>query len=154
MHLCVRVSQEEINMKKLALSLTIIAAGLSMFAADASAQRIVVETPGGRVVAGGRGGDRRAGYELDRLNREIQQVRFEIRNYRGRVPRIRNRFDRVLRAADRLNYEYNRRLAPPFQTRRRIEQVRAELYAIREDLRFRGERRDRWEDGDRPRSWR
>ena len=32
-------------MKKLALSLTIIAAGLSMVAADAAAQRIVVETP-------------------------------------------------------------------------------------------------------------
>ena len=140
-------------MKKLALALTIVAAGLSMFAADASAQRIVVETPGGRVVAGGAGGGRRAGYELDRLNRELQQVRFELRTYRGRVPRIRYRFDRVLRAADRVNYQYNRRLVPAFEIRRRVEQLRAELYAIREDLRFRGDRRDRWND-DRPRGWR
>ncbi|CAA9235295.1 MAG: hypothetical protein AVDCRST_MAG42-1791 [uncultured Chthoniobacterales bacterium] len=140
-------------MKKLALSLTIIAAGLSMFAADASAQRIVVETPGVRLVPGSGRGDRRAGYELDRLNREIQQVRFELRTFRGGVPRVRARFDRVLRAADRLNYEYNRRVVPPYETRRRIEQVRAELYAIREDLRSRGDRRDRWDD-DRPRGWR
>lgn len=140
-------------MKKLALSLTIIAAGLSMFAADASAQRIVVDTPGGRIVAGGRGGDRRVGYELDRLNRDIQQVRYEIRAFRGEGRRIRFRFDRVLRAADRVNYDYNRRLAPPYEIRRRIEQLRAELYAIREDLRFRGDRRDRWDD-DRPRGWR
>ena len=138
-------------MKKLALSLTIIAAGLSMFAADASAQRIVVDTPGGRIVAGGRGGDRRVGYELDRLNREIQQVRYEIRGFRGGGRRIHYRFDRVLRAADRVNYDYSRRLAPPYEIRRRIEQLRAELYAIREDLRFRG---DRWDRDERPRGWR
>ena len=140
-------------MKKLALSLAIVAAGLSMFAADASAQRIVVETPGVGLLPGSGRGDRRAGYELDRLNREIQQVRFEIRAYRGEGRRIRYRFDRVLRGAERVNYEYSRRLAPPYETRRRIEQLRAELYAIREDLRFRGDRRDRWDD-DRPRGWR
>ena len=140
-------------MKKLGLSLTIIAAGLSMVAADATAQRIVVETPGGRVIAGGRGGDRRVGYEIDRLNRDIQQVRAEIRVYGGEGRRIRYRFDRVLRGADRVNYEYSRRLVPPFEIRRRVEQLRGELYAIREDLRFRGDRRDRWDD-DRPRGWR
>ena len=123
-------------MKKLALSFTIIAAGLSMFAADTSAQRIFVDTPAGRVVAGGRG-DRRVGYELDRLNREIRQVRYEIRAARGEGRRIRYRFDRVERAADRLNYEYRRGLARPFEVRRRIDRVRAELYDIRRDLRRR-----------------
>ena len=134
-------------MKKLALFFTVAAAGLTMFASDASAQRIVVETPGGRIVAGGRGGDRRVGYELDRLNREVRQVRFEIRGFRGEGRRIRWRFDRVQRATDRLNYEYERRIASPGQIRRRIEQVRGELYQIRQDLRLREERR--YDDGPR-----
>ena len=134
-------------MKKLALFLTVAAAGLTMFAGDASAQRIVVETPGGRVVAGGRGGDRRVGYDLDRLNREVRQVRFEIRAFRGEGRRLRWRFDRVQRATDRLNYEYERRVSSPWQIRRRIDQVRAELYEIRQDLRVRGDRR--FDDGPR-----
>jgi hypothetical protein len=133
-------------MKKLALFLTVAAAGLTMFASDAAAQRIVVQTPGARL---GLGGDRRVGYDLDRLNREVRQVRFEIRSFRGEGRRIRWRFDRVLRATDRLNYEYDRRLAPPWQIRRRIEQVRGELYEIREDLRYRGDRRF-----ERERDWR
>ena len=131
-------------MKKLALILTVAAAGLSMFATEASAQRIVVETPGGRVVAGGRGGDRRVGYDLARLNREIRQARFEVRAFRGEGRRIRYRLARVERAADRLNYEYDRRMSSPWQVRRRIEQVRAELYDIRRDLRVRGEGPRRW----------
>ena len=140
-------------MKKLSLFLTVAAAGLTMFATDASAQRVVVETPGGRIVAGGRGGDRRVGYDLDRLNRDVRQVRFEIRAYRGEGRRIRWRFDRVLRATDRLNYEYERRISSPWQIRRRIDQVRAELYEIRQDLRVRGDRRfdddRRYDDGPR-----
>ena len=130
-------------MKKFTLPLAIVALGASMFAADASAQRLIVETPGVRLATpGGRGG--RVAYDLDRLNREVRQVRFEIRAYRGEGRRIRYRFDRVARAAERLNYEFDRG-ANPWVIRRRIEQVRAELYEIREDLRFRG---------DRPRSWR
>ncbi len=122
-------------MKKLALALTIAAAGVSMFAADASAQRLIVETPGARIWTGGRG-DRRIGYELSQMNREVRQVRFELRAFRGEGRRIRYRFDRAERAADRLNYEYDRRLRSPWELRRPIEQVRAELEAIRRDLRF------------------
>ena len=140
-------------MKKLPLFLTVAAAGLAMFASDASAQRIVVETPGGRVIAGGRGGDRRVGYDLDRLNREIRQVRFEVRAVRGEGRRIRFRLERIERAASRLNYEYGRGIASPWQIRRRIEQVRAELYDLRRDLRVRGDRRydrgRRYDDGPR-----
>ena len=86
-------------------------------------------------------GDPRLGYDLERLNREVREVRFEIRAYRGEGRRIRYRFDRVQRATERLNFEYERRLGSPWQLRRRIEQVRAELYDIRRDLRFRGEPR-------------
>ncbi len=114
-------------MKKLALFLTAAAAGLTMFASDAAAQRIVVETPGGRIGVGDRGGDRRVGYDLDRLNREVRQLRFEIRGFRGEGRRIRWRYDRVQRATDRLNYEFDRRLSPPWQIRRRIEQELAPL---------------------------
>ena len=134
-------------MKKLALILTVAAAGLTTFAADASAQRIVVETPGARLGLGDRGGDRRVGYDLDRLNRELRQLQFEIRAYRGEGRRIRWRFDRVQRAADRLNYEYQRRISSPWQIRRRIEQVRAEIHDIRGDMRDRRDRR--FDDGPR-----
>lgn len=127
-------------MKKLALFLTVAAAGLTMFAAHASAQRLVVDTPGARVALGGRG-DRRVGYELQQMNREVRQVGFEIRAFRGEGRRIRYRFDRASRAADRVNYEYNRRLRSPWEIRRRIDQVRAELNDIRRDMRFRGDRR-------------
>ena len=148
-------------MKKLALILTVAAAGLTMFASDASAQRIVVETPGARLGLGDGRGDRRVGYDLDRLNREVRQLRFEIRRSAG-GRRAWYRFERVQRSAERLNYEYDRRVSSPWQIRRRIEQVRAEIYDIREDLRNRGDRsryyeddrgRDRYNDGERPR-WR
>lgn len=132
-------------MKKLALFLAVAAAGLTLFGSDAFAQRIIVETPGPRLGFGDGRGDRRVGYELDRMNREVRQVRYEIRSFRGEGRRIRWRFERVQRAADRLNYEYDRRLSSPWQIRRRIEQVRAELDDIRRDLRFRG---------DGPRGWR
>lgn len=125
-------------MKKIALFLTVAAAGLTMFAADASAQRIVVETPGARL---GMRGDRRVGYELERLNREVRQLRFEIRAYRGEGRRIRWRFERVQRAADRLVYDYDRRLSSPWQLRRRIQQLQGEIDEIRRDMRFRGDRR-------------
>ncbi len=131
-------------MKKLALFLTVAAAGLTMFASDAAAQRIVVETPGGRLGVGP-GGDRRVAYDLDRLNREVRQLRFEIRRLSG-GRRAWYRFERVQRAAERLNYEYDRRISSPWQIRRRIEQVRAEIYDIRQDLRDRAGRRGYDED--------
>jgi hypothetical protein len=132
-------------MKKLALILTVAAAGLTIFASDVSAQRIVVETPGGRLGIGDRGGDRRVGYDLDRLNREVRQLRYEIRRSDG-GRRAWYRFERVQRATERLTYEYDRRAASPWQIRRRIEQVRAEIYDIREDLRNRAGRRGYDED--------
>ena len=127
-------------MKKLGLILTVAAAGLSIFTSEASAQRIVVETPGAVLGIPNRG-DRRVGYDLDRLNREIRQARFEVRAFRGEGRRIRFRLERVERAASRLNYEYDRRISSPWQIRRRIEQLRAELDDIRRDLRVRGDRR-------------
>jgi len=129
-------------MKKLALLLTVTAAGLSMFAADASAQRIVVETPASRLAVRDRDG--RVGYELERLNREIRQARYEVRTFRGEGRRIRFRLERVERAASRLNYEHQRRLSSSSQLRRRIDQVRAELNDIRRDLRVRGEAPRGW----------
>ena len=140
-------------MKKLALILTVAAAGLTIFASDASAQRIVVETPGGRLGIGERGGDRRVGYDLARLNREVRQLRFEIRAYRGEGRRIRWRYERVERAAERLSYEYDRRISSPWQIRRRIEQLRSEIYDIRGDMRDRGDRPRRYRDDEGPR-WR
>ena len=137
-------------MKKLALILTVAAAGLTIFASDVSAQRIVVETPGGRLGVGDGRGDRRVGYDLDRLNREVRQLRFEIRRASG-GRRAWGRFERVQRASERLNYEYERRVSSPWQIRRRIEQVRAEIYEIRADMRDRGDRRGY--DDERPR-WR
>ena len=137
-------------MKKLTLFLTVAAASLTIFAADASAQRIVVETPGGRLRVGERGGDRRVAYDLERLNREIRQLRNEVRGHRG-GRRMWLRYERVQRAAERLNYEYDRRMSSPGQVRRRIDQVRAEIYDIRQDLRDRGGRRGF--DDERPR-WR
>ena len=138
-------------MKKLTLFLTVAAASLTMFAADASAQRIVVETPGTRARLGlGHPADRRVGYDLDRLNREVRQLRNEVRGHRG-GRRMWFRYERVQRAAERLNYEYDRRMSSPGQVRRRIDQVRAEIYDIRQDLRDRGGRRG-FED-ERPR-WR
>ena len=134
-------------MNKLTLILTVAAAGLSMLAADASAQRIVVETPGARFGVR-HPGDRRVAYDLERLNREIRQARFEVRAFRGEGRRIRFRLERVERAAGRLNYEYDRRLSSPWQIRRRVDQLRAELEDIRRDLRVRGEPR-RFDDGPR-----
>ena len=140
-------------MKKLTLFLTVAAASLTMFAADASAQRIVVETPGTRARLGlGHPGDRRVGYDLDRLNREVRQLRNELRAYRG-GRRMWFRYERVQRSAERLNYEYDRRMSSPWQVRRRIEQVRAEIYDIREDLRDRADRPRYYENDERPR-WR
>ena len=138
-------------MKKLALILTVAAAGLTVFASDVSAQRIIVETPGARLGVGDRGGDRRVGYDLDRLNREVRQLRFEIRRSSG-GRRAWSRFERVQRATERLTYEYERRAASPWQIRRRIEQVRAEIYEIRQDMRDRGDRRG-YRDDEGPR-WR
>ena len=138
-------------MKKLTSFLTVAAASLTMFVADASAQRIVVETPGTRARLGlGHPGDRRVGYDLDRLNREVRQLRNEVRGHRG-GRRMWLRYERVQRAAERLNYEYDRRMSSPGQVRRRIDQVRAEIYDIRQDLRDRGGRRGF--DDNRPR-WR
>ena len=137
-------------MKKLALILAMAAAGLAMVPGDASAQRIVVETPGPRLGLG-HPGDRRIGNDLERLNREVRQLRHELRSFRG-GRRMWFRYERVQRSAERLNYEYDRRVSSPWQIRRRIEQVRAEIYAIREELRDRGGR-PRYEEDDRPR-WR
>ena len=139
-------------MKKLALILTVAAAGLTTFASDASAQRIVVETPGVALGLRERGGDRRVGYDLERLNHEVRQLRNELRSHRG-GRRMWHRYERVQRASERLNYEYDRRVSSPWQIRRRIDQVRAEIYDIREDLRDRGDRPPRWRDDERPR-WR
>ena len=139
-------------MKKLALILTVAAAGLTMFASDASAQRIVLDTPAVRLGFHDRGGDRRIGYDLERLNREVRQLRYELRAYRG-GRRMWYRYERVERASERLNYQYDRRVSSPWQIRRRIDQVRAEIYDIREDLRDRGDRPPRYRDDEDPR-WR
>jgi len=123
-------------MEKLILPLTIAVLGCAAFTDTASAQRIVVESPVARALVGGPR-DGRLANDLARLNAEVRQVRYEIRTSGIRGRRIRYDFDRVTRATERLNYEFERRLSDRFVLRRRIGQVRAELYRIRMELRER-----------------
>jgi hypothetical protein len=134
-------------MKKLAISLSVVALSLGASINDASAQRyrsdratITVPVPG-VVYRGGR--DTRVAADLDRLNREVRQVRLEIRAAGGGGRRIRAQFDRVVRATDQLSYGFRRGVYGPREVRSRAQQIRAELYQVQREIRFRGDRRDR-----------
>lgn len=132
-------------MKRSATYLALVLLGVGGFATGASAQRyydrpaIAIEVPGVRVREG-RG--ERAAFELDRLNRDVRQVRHEIREYGGGGRRIRYKFDRVIRATDQLNYGFRRGVYRPREVRYRAEEIRQELREIQRELRYR-ERGDR-----------
>jgi hypothetical protein len=169
-------------MKKLILSLSIVAAGFTGFAATASAQRyqepvIEARVEGPRISIGrgyerdergyvGRGYDRDdRGYEhdehgsqrgsgrgraaaardLNRLNYEVRLVRDEIRAAGGGGPRVRAMYRDVLRGTDRLNANFERQSRPPWEIRRRADELRGQLNFIRRELRYRDIRRgDDW----------
>lgn len=128
-------------MKKLTLALSIALLASAACATNASAQRYDARIDVARTVDPERefrrGGDwgRRTRAELDRLEYEVRQVRAEIGNLRD--GRIRERFHRVRRATDRLNYAFDRGMARGWEVRRRADEIRAELWAIRRELRAR-----------------
>ncbi|CAN5637247.1 hypothetical protein BH20VER1_BH20VER1_02840 [soil metagenome] len=137
-------------MKKIALTLSIVALGFTGFASHASAQRysdrpvISVQVPRG-LVPGVR--DRRAAAELEQLNREVRRTREDIRtSRRGNDRRIRARFARVQRSTDLLNQGFTRGRFSGREVRVRAQQIRSEIREIQNDLRSRGGRggRGRW----------
>ena len=143
-------------MKKLILSLSILAAGFTGFASTASAQRyaepvIEARVEGPRISIGRgdyrddeRGWRRGRGaiaQDLNRLNHEVRQVREEIRAAGGGGPRVRAMYRDVLRGTDRLNANFERRNRPPWEIRRRADELRGQLNVIRRELRYGGPRR-------------
>jgi hypothetical protein len=82
-------------------------------------------------------GERRAAYELDRLNREVRAVRLEIGDSRRAGQRIRDRFHRVKRATDNLNYQFRSGNLRHWEVRRRTDEIRGDLQRIRRELRNR-----------------
>ena len=121
-------------MKKIPLFFAVAAAGVSLFAADATAQRTFIERPGASIGVR-HAGDWRAANSLRRLNDELRQAQYEVRAFRGEGRRIRYSLARVARATDGLNYQYHRRRARALIIHRRAEQLRAEVRAIRSALR-------------------
>ena len=129
-----RRGAKELNVKRFTLFLSIAAMGASLIASEAHAQRIFVERPGASV--GIRyAGDSRAANSLRHLNDELRQAQFEVRRFRGEGRRIRYSLGRIAGATDRLNFQYNKRRVRPWVIHRRAEQLRAEVRAIRRDLR-------------------
>lgn len=78
--------------------------------------------------------DRGAG-ELDQLNREVRDLRLEIGN--SRSERIRERFHRLKEAAASLNYQARRGTMRGSEVRRRVEDIRAGLQRLRQEIRAR-----------------
>jgi len=137
-------------MKKLILSFSLMLLGFTGISINASAQgydprvdvsRLAVDES--RTYRGDRDWDRdndrrnsRVAYDLDRLNREVRQVRAVI-NSRGVGPRLRERFRGVLRATDYLNAQFRRGNMRGWEIRRRGDAIRADLDRIRQELRAR-----------------
>lgn len=147
-------------MKKLILSLSILAAGFTGFASTASAQRydepVIEARVEGPRISIGRGDDRgdyrgdergwgrgrgQIAQDLNRLNHEVRQMREEIRAAGGGGPRVRAMYRDVLRGTDRLNANFQRRSRPPYEIRRRADELRGQLNVIRRELRYGGVRR-------------
>lgn len=81
--------------------------------------------------------DGSAAANLERLNREVRQVRNAIGDSRRGMGRIRERFHRVVRATDFLNDQFRRGRIRGWEVRRRADAIRADLDDIRRDLRAR-----------------
>ncbi len=79
--------------------------------------------------------DRRLGFDVDQVNRELRQVREEIRNSSiGGGRHVRASFHEVMIQTDRMNAEY-RRGRGGWGLRRRLDEIRARLSAVRRELR-------------------
>ena len=132
-------------MKKLTLALALAISACAGFAPNATAQRYDPRIDIRANIDPERGFDRnfrggdwegRTRRDLDRLNYEVRQLRVEIGGFRH--PRIRARYQRVRSATDRLNYAFDRRIMRGWEIRQRADEIRAEIHAIRRELRFRG----------------
>ncbi len=150
-------------MKKCSLSFTLLAllfaAGANHLSAQGYDPRVDISRNAAEQDRGYRGGgdedrgdrdgrdyrgdrDGRANGEIDRLMREVYQVRAEIGNSRNQ--RIRARFHSALESAVSLRSAYQRKRIRGWEVRRRADDIRAELSQIRQELRVRsgGSRRD------------
>lgn len=81
------------------------------------------------------GRDGRASGEIDRLMREVYQLRREIGDSRDR--RIRARFHNVIESSERLRSSYQRGRIRGWEVRRRGDEIRSEMFRIRQEMRAR-----------------
>jgi Ni/Co efflux regulator RcnB len=72
------------------------------------------------------------GAEIDKLNRDVQQLRADLSG--NRSSRIRERFDRLTRDTDQLNAAYRKNRIRLSDAYRRTEDLRAEAQRIRKML--------------------
>jgi hypothetical protein len=86
-----------------------------------------------------RGGrrDARIGFEIERLYRDVLDVREEIRNMGGGGRRIRAQFHRVIRPTEILRERYRRGAISGWEARRMVEELRSDLWQVRRELRVR-----------------
>ena len=133
-------------MKRLKLTTSTLLLALTALAGTASAQNTERRVDAARVAAeegrsyrhdsdDWRHGDRRTAYIIDRLNREVREVRLEIGNYRGRY--IRDRFHRVVTATQYLNQQFRRGELRGWEARRRADEIGDELERVRREFRRR-----------------
>ncbi|MDQ2919522.1 MAG: hypothetical protein M3R10_06560 [Verrucomicrobiota bacterium] len=78
----------------------------------------------------------RADYAINRLNRDVRDLRYELRNART-GQRIRDRFERLKGDTDRLTALYRRNRLRSWEVIRRAEDLRADAGRIRAMLRGR-----------------
>ena len=137
-------------MKRLTITLSAALLSLTAMAGNVSAQGYDRRVDAARVaVAEGRAyrserdnwnrgdGDRRASQDLDRLNREVREVRVAIGDSHRTGQRIRDRFRRVLTATEHLNARFRRGDIRGWEVRRRADEIRGDLERVRRDLRRR-----------------
>jgi hypothetical protein len=85
-----------------------------------------------------RGGRRaRIGFEIERLYREVLDVREEIRNAGGGGRRMRAQFHRVIRPTEILRERYRRGQISGWEAQEMVEDLRADLWRVRRELRVR-----------------
>jgi hypothetical protein len=77
--------------------------------------------------------ERRTAYIIDRLNRDVRELRLEIGNYKGQY--IRDRFHRVVKATEYLNAQFRRGELRGWDARRRADEIEDELERVRREFR-------------------
>lgn len=140
-------------MKKLILPLSLVLLGFTTIATTASAQRYDAEVRyegeqrfegeeryegrrGRAQIVVQRGRDGRLGYDLERLNRQLRIVRGDLRAY-GAGRRIRAEYYQIARETERLNYQFRRAPRRGWEMRRRVEQLRSDLFRLQQEVRSR-----------------